>query len=343
MPAAAASDVLKNLKAGNYAPLYFLQGEEPYYIDAICHWVEQHAIAEHERGFNQVVIYGKDMDMARILTQAKRYPMMAERQVVIVREAQEIPNLNQSMGQQLLEAYAKAPLSSTILVFAHKHKTLDNRKTLAKALDKAGALVACDKIKDNMLPGWITQEAKDRHLKLDPDANQALVESIGNDLTRLANELEKLSLNVKDGQAITASMVEQFVGFSREFTVWELQRVLSQRQLGKAIRIVRFFAADPKNHPIIPIITILFNFFSKVLIAHSLPDKSENGIASGLGVNYYAAKDYVTAMRTFSPQHLVYIIHQIRLADGRSKGIGAGLMTDLAIMEELVASIAGVA
>lgn len=341
MPRAAA-DVLKELKSGKYQPLYFLQGDEPYYIDAICHYIEQHGIAEHERGFNQVVLYGKDMDMARILTQARRFPMMAERQVVIVREAQEISNLNQAVGQQLLESYAKSIVPSTILVFAHKNKTLDGRKGLAKVLDKEGYLIVADKVKDSALAGWISQEAKERQLQVQPEAVQLLAEYIGTDLSRISNELEKLSVNVPAGQAVSPAMVEQFVGFSREFTIWELQRVLGQRQLAKAVRIVRYFAADPKGHPIIPMIAALFNFFSKVLIAHSLPDKSERGLASGLGINPYQARDYTSAMRTFSPQHLTYIIHQIRLADGRSKGLDAGIINDQGIMEELVAAICGV-
>lgn len=340
--ATAAQDVIKQLKAGQFAPLYFLQGEEPYFIDAIAEIVEQTAIAEHERGFNQVILYGKDHDMARILTNARRYPMMAERQVVIVKEAQEIPNLNQAAGQALLESYAKQPQQSTILVFCHKHKTLDSRKTLAKTLDKHAVLVNSEKVKEQKLPDWISGYAKDKRLNLAPDAVQALAESIGTDLSQIASELDKLSINVKEGQVITADMVEKFVGFSREFTVWELQRTLAQRKLAKAIRIVRFFAQDPKSHPIIPMIAVLFNFFSKVLVAHASPDKTEGGLASALGVAPFQVRDYQAAMRTFSPTHLMYIINQIRIADGRSKGIGANLMDDQAIMEELVAAIVGV-
>lgn len=340
--ATTPQDVLKAIKARQFAPLYFLQGEEPYFIDAITDLIERTAIAEHERGFNQVVMYGKDQDMARILTQAKRYPMMAERQVVIVKEAQEIPNLNQAMGQQLLEAYAKQPLPSTILVFAHKNKVLDGRKNLAKVLEKQAVLVLSEKIKDNKLPDWIMGYARDNGMSLAPDAVQALAEAIGTDLSRMANELDKLSLNVSAGESITAPMVERFVGFSREYTVWELQRTLAARNLSKSIKIIRFFAADAKAHPIIPTISVLFSFFSKVLVAHASPDKTEAGLARILGVSPYQAKDYVAAMRTFQPTHLHYIIEQIRLADCRSKGIDSGLMSDLAIMEELVAAIIGV-
>lgn len=337
-----AQEALKAIKAGKFEPLYFLQGEEPYYIDAICSLIEQTALAEHERGFNQTVVYGKDMDMARILTNARRYPMMAERQVVIVKEAQEISNLNHATGQQLLESYAKSPTPSTILVFAHKNKELDKRKALYKALDKHATLITSEKIRESSLMGWIADYAVEKKLKLNQEAIQALAEAIGADLTRIANELDKLSINLKAGDQITAQMVEQYVGFSREYSVWELQRTLAQRNLAKSMRIVRFFGADPKSHPIIPMIAVLFNFFSRVLVTHQYQNQPESSIAAALHVSPYQVKDYLTARRTFNIDHLRYIIRQIRVADARSKGMEAGLYSEQAIMEELVASIIGI-
>ncbi|MCU0353812.1 MAG: DNA polymerase III subunit delta [Cytophagales bacterium] len=328
--------VIEKLNKREFAPVYFLQGDESYYIDQITEFIENHALPEHDRGFNQVVCYGKDVNMGTVITQARRFPMMAERQVVIVKEAQEITDLARDEAQKLLESYVQQPLPSTILVFAHKHKTLDGRKPLTKTLDKHAVLVEAKKLYDNKLPDWILHYAKSKNYRMQPPAAQLLADHIGNDLNRLANEMDKLMLNVPSGSEISPTHIQQFIGISKDYNVFELQSALIQRNVLKANQIIRYFEANPKNHPTIMVVVTLFGFFSKVLLAHAATDRSESGLAAALGINPYFARDYLAALRNYPYPKVVRIIHYLRQADLQCKGVEAGSISESDILRDLV-------
>ena len=328
--------VIEKLNKREFAPVYFLQGDESYYIDQITDFVENHALPEHDRGFNQVVCYGKDVNMGTVITQARRFPMMAERQVVIVKEAQEITDFAREEAQKLLESYVQNPLPSTILVFAHKHKTLDGRKPLTKTLDKHAVLVEAKKLYDNKLPDWILQYAKSKNYRMQPPAAQLLADHIGNDLNRLANEMDKLMLNVPAGSEISPAHIQQFIGISKDYNVFELQSALIQRNVLKANQIIRYFEANPKSHPTIMVVVTLFGFFSKLLLAHAATDRSESGLAAALGINPYFARDYLAALRNYPYPKVVRIVHYLRQADLQCKGVEAGSISECDILRDLV-------
>ena len=334
--AQAAESVLKDLKAGRYAPVYFLQGDEPYFIDQIATYIEKHALAEAEKGFNQVVMYGKDADVTAILNNARRYPMMAERQVVIVREAKDVADLNRQEGQQMLETYVKNPLPSTVLVFCHKYKTLDGRKSLTKTLDKHAIVVTTKKLYDNQLPDWISTYVTNAGFAIERKAAFMLTEYIGNDLERLSNEIDKVLINFKEKVQIDAALIQKYVGISKEYNVFELQKALAVRDVVKANRIVQYFEANPKNHPVIPMIAMLFSFYSRLLLIHHSGERSDAGVARLLKINPFFAKEYLLAIQKYNLPLVIRNIHFLRLADLQSKGVDSGGMTEGQLLKELV-------
>jgi DNA polymerase III subunit delta len=328
--------ILEQLRKGQFAPVYFLQGEEPYYIDLIADYIEANALQEHEKGFNQVVIYGKDVDVATVLLQAKRFPMMSERQVVIVKEAQSIQDLEKEESVKQLEAYLQRPLPSTILVFCHKYKSLDGRKALGKAVAKQAVLLTTKKLYDNQVPAWVSQYIKSKGLQASQQAVVMLSEFIGADLSRLSNEIDKLLINLKPGQAIDEQVVQENVGISKEYNIFELQSALIAQDALKANRIIHYFEANPKNNPLIPNLYLLFSFFTKLLCLHQQTDKSEAGLRKSLGAQAWKVKDYAHAMRVYPLSRVVDIIHYVRLADLQVKGITGGAMSEAEILRELV-------
>jgi DNA polymerase III subunit delta len=328
--------VLKEIKAGRLAPIYFLQGDEPYYIDQIAGYIEQHILSEAEKGFNLMVLYGKDAPMASVLNQARRFPIMSERQVVIVKEAQEIPDLNKEEGKRMLESYVKNPLPSTILVFSHKYKTLDGRSALAKVLDKHAVVVNTKKLWDNQLPDWIENYIKSTGNAVDPKAAYMLAEYIGNDLSRLANEVQKLLLNFTEKVKIDPAMVQKYVGISKEYNTFELQKALAVRDVVKANQIIQYFEGNPKSNPAILVIAFLFSYFTKLLLLHHQKAYQEGEVARVLGMHPFIAKEYLPALRNYPPQKVVDNIGWIQQADLQSKGIEGGSMSDGQILKELV-------
>ncbi|GAB3201062.1 DNA polymerase-3 subunit delta [Pontibacter aydingkolensis] len=331
--------ILEQLKQRQFAPVYFLQGEESFYIDTIAEYIEQNALQEHEKGFNQVVVYGKDVDVATVLLQAKRFPMMSDRSVVIVKEAQSIQDIEKEEGMKQLEAYLQNPLPSTILVFCYKHKTLDGRKSLAKIIGKHAVLLTTKKLYDNQVPAWVTNYLKQKSIKATPQAVQLLSEYIGSDLSRLANEIDKLLINLKPGTTIDEGVVQENVGISKEYNIFELQAALISRDPLKANRIIHYFESNPKSNPLIPNLSMLFNFFTKLLMLHTQADKSEAGMKKSLGSQAWKIKDYVQAMRAYPPQRCIDIIHYIRTSDLQVKGITGGDMSEVAILTELIFKI----
>lgn len=331
--------VLKDLKRGKFAPVYFLHGEEPYFIDKITHYIENHAIPEHDRGFNQVVIYGKDSSVSAIINNAKRFPMMADRQVVIVKEAQQIHDLGKEAGDTLLINYLKNPLPSTILVFAHKHKSLDGRKGLAKVLDQTAVLVKSDKVPEYKLSPYINAYIEEKGFQIDPKACQVLAESIGNNLEVLTNEIDKMLINFSDPVTITTDHIQKYVGISKEYNVFELTKALSYRDVGKANAIIRYFGQNPKGNPIIPIISVVYTHFERLLLIYANKNLGEKEYAGILKVNPYFVKEYLTASKNYSLGKIIDIIGYLKEADLRSKGVDAPSVEEPQILKELVFKI----
>ncbi len=328
--------VLGDLKQGNFAPVYFLQGTEPFYIDAISDFIEKHAIPEHEKGFNQIILYGKDITIPTLLSNARRFPMMAEKQLVLVKEAQEIPDFNKEEGIKLLTDYIQNPVASTLLVFCYRNKTLDNRKAITKLLDKNATMVVTKKLYDNQIPDWISNFVQSKGYKIGHKAVFMISEFIGNNLQRISNEIDKLLVNFDDIREITAEDVEKYIGVSKEYNVFELQKALTQKNVLKANQIVHYFAANPKDNPLIPTIALLFSFFSKLLVAHHTKDKSDRNLASVLKVNPYFVKDYKLAIKNYTLLHVINNIHHLNQADLHAKGIQVGTVNDNQILKELV-------
>jgi DNA polymerase-3 subunit delta len=290
--------IIKDLQAGIFAPVYFLQGEEPFFIDTIVEYIEQHALEESQKSFNQLVLYGKDAGLVDIIGAARRYPMMGERQVVIVKEAQEIKEWTKEDKQTLVINYLENPLPSTILVFAHKHKSIDKRTKLGKNLEKHTIFLSTKKIYDNQVPSWIEAFCQSQGLSIDKDAVMLLSENIGNNLNRLGNEIKKLSMNITDG-VITKKMIEQFIGISKDYNVFELQKAIGARNKGKAMKIVHYFSANPGSNPLVLIIFGLFGYFSKLLIIHHQGASDKNTVARLIGVNPFFAGEYMAASRNY--------------------------------------------
>ena len=331
--------VLKALRKQEFAPVYFLQGDEPYYIDRIADYIEENVLSESERGFNQIVMYGKDVDVSAILNNAKRYPMMSDRQVVIVREAQDVSDFNIKQGQQQMEAYLKNPMPSTILVFCYKYKNIDGRKALGKLLDKHAILVESKKMYDNQLPDWIARYVKDKGLQIEDKAVQMLADYIGNNLERLTNEIEKVLINYRQGDEegkITPAIIQKYIGISKEYNVFELQKALAVKDVLKANRILKYFEANQKANPIIPIIALLFTFYTKLLLVHQASDKSERGLAAVLKINPFFAREYKVASVNYPLPKVIRNIHHLRLADQYAKGIDNQVGADSQILKELV-------
>lgn len=332
---ASVKKIMTDLKAGKYAPAYFLQGEATFYIDMIANYIEEHALPPAEKGFNQVVVYGKDAAMATILTHARRFPMMAEKQVVIVKEAQEIQDINKESGSKLLLDYLKNPVPSTILVFCHKHKSLDKRKELGKKIEQYTTALTCKKIYDNQLPEFVGEYAREKKITIDDRAVMALCEYVGNDLHRLANEIDKL-LIAAQGNNITVEQVMNGVGVSKEYNIFELQKALIRKDTLLANKIVNYFEANTRKNPVIPVVAFLFSFFSKLLAASQCTDKSEKGLVSALKISPYAAKDYLSALRQYPAEKIVFTIASLKDADLKLKGVNSGSDSEGQILRELI-------
>ena len=272
-------EIARELKNRIYKPVYYLMGEESYYIDRISEYIAQTVLNENEKEFNQTIVYGADTDIATVINAAKRYPMMSKYQVVIVKEAQNIKNIEE------LVYYLQKPLDSTILVLCHKHGTLDRRKKLAAEIEKVGVLFESKKIKDAQLPGFISSYLKRRSVEIEPKASEMMAEFVGADLSRMAGELEKLIITLPRGQKrITPEQIERNIGISKDYNNFELRNALVAKDVFKANQIIKYFEENPKTNPLQMTLSVLFNFFSNLMLAYYAPDKSEQGIANQLGL-----------------------------------------------------------
>jgi len=314
------NQLITDIKGGKIAPIYFLMGEEAYYIDVISDYIESYVLQEEEKGFNQMVLYGKEVSIQDIVSNSKRYPMMAERQVIIVKEAQ---NLTKTI-EQLVE-YAKNPQPTTVLVFNYKYKTLDKRKTLYKALSKTAVVFESKKIYEDKIPNWIQSFLKSKQISITPKAALILTEFLGTDLSKIANELNKLEIVVGAKKEITPELIEENIGISKDFNNFELQKALGNLDHKKAYQIVYYFAQNPKQHPFVLTISILYMYFSKLMTLHTVRDRNPSTIAKALGVNPYFVNDYIAVSRNFPMKRISGVLETLRTYDTKSKGVGANL------------------
>ena len=325
-------EIARNLKSKIYAPVYFLMGEEDYYIDRIADYILEHVLTVTEKEFNQTVLYASDTDIATVINAAKRYPMMSKYQVLVVKEAQNLKNLEE------LSYYLKKPMPSTILVICYKHGSLDKRKKLTVELDKAGVLFESKKLKDAQLPGFITSYLKRKQVEIEPKASEMMAEFVGTDLNRMAGELEKLIITLPKGQRrITPEQIERNIGISKDFNNFELRNALIEKDVFKANQIVKYFEENPKNNPLQVTLAVLFNFFSNLMLAYYAPEKNEQGIAAQLSLRSpWQARDYQAAMHRYTGVKVMRIIEAIRQCDVRSKGVGNASISDGELLRELV-------
>jgi len=335
-------EIINELQNKIYRPVYFLMGEESFFIDEITDFISNHLLNDIEKEFNQTIAYGRDIDLATLISYAKRFPMMANYQVVIIKEAQNIKNLipeSNEKDKHLLEAYIENPLKSTILVICYKYKTIDRRKSFAKLVEKNGILFNSEKLFENQLPAWIQSFLKKRNYTIRPEAAVLLSEYLGSDLSKIANELSKLAINVAEGTEITPIHIEQNIGISKDFNVFELQRALGKKDSYKSYQIVNYFAANIKENPNVKTIPILCTFFSKILLFHYTPDKSKNNVCSVLSVNPYFFSEYQAAAKNYPLNKTKKIISLLRKYDLKSKGVENASISDGELLKELIFQI----
>ena len=328
-------EIARDLKNRVYKPVYYLMGEESYYIDRISDYIAQTVLTEEEKEFNQTVLYGADTDVATIINAARRYPMMSEYQVIVVKEAQNVKKMEE------LSFYLKSPWASTILVICHKHGVLDRRKKLAAEIEKVGVLFESKKIKDTQLPGFISSYLKRKSVDIEPKASEMMAEFVGTDLSRMAGELEKLVLTLPKGETrITPEQIERNIGVSKDYNNYELRSALVTRDVLKANKIIKYFEENPKTNPIQTTLSVLFGFFSNLMLAYYAPEKTEQGIANQLLLKSSCqAREYMAAMRVYSGVKCMQIIGEIRYCDAKSKGVDNSSLSDEDLLRELVYKI----
>lgn len=322
--------ILKEIKAGSYSPVYFIQGEETFYIDKLEEALRKHVLQDHERDFNETIFYGKDADANDILNACKRFPMMAERQLVLVKEAQDLKNWER------LENYIENPLDSTILFLGYKYKTLDKRKKITKLLLSSGVFLTSNKLRDYELAPWIVSNIKTYGFSIAEKEAHILAEHIGSDLGQFHSVFNKLKQLLPKGSKINTEVIQQHVGISKEYNIFELSDAILKRDVLKSQKIIQYFKANPKAAHIIPVISNLYTLFTRLLNCHYAQDKSPNGLMKAAGLNYYAAQQYQKAVQIYSVGKLVKNISILREYDMKSKGMGAANPDNGNLMQELI-------
>jgi DNA polymerase-3 subunit delta len=310
-------EIISDLKKRIFKPVYFLAGEEPYYIDLITEYIQENVLPEDEKAFNQIILYGDDTNIAAIIDTARRFPMMSSHQVLIIKEAQSLKKLDE------LNIYLEKPLLSTILVFSYKYNTIDKRTKLYKTLESHGLYFESPRIRDYLIPAWIERYLMVKGIKTDPSASAMLTEYLGTDLHKIVNELDKLIITLPPGKPIiTTTLIEKNIGISKDYNNFELQKAIGEKNILKANMIVHYFADNPKDNPITLSIASLFGFFSKLLTFHYLTDKSKNNVASVLKINPFFVKEYENSASKYNVAKTVQIISLLRTYDMKSKGYG---------------------
>ena len=326
--------ITKDIKAGIFKPIYFFMGEETYYIDKLTSYIEDNVLTEEEKGFNQMVLYGRDTSIEEIVSNAKRYPMMADKQVVVVKEAQEL-----SRTIDKLEAYAENPQLTTILVFAYKYKTLDKRKKVTKLLDKVGVVFESKKLYENQVGDWIKRILASSKYAIEPKAAAMLVEFLGTDLSKISNELDKLKIILPQGHTISANDIEENIGISKDYNNFELRKAIGEKNQLKAYKIISYFSQNSKDNPIVVTTGLVFGFFSQLLQYHGLKDKSKANVAKVLKVNPYFLSDYDIAIRNYPMRKVSAIVSSLREIDVKSKGVGANAVSQHDLLKEMLIHI----
>ena len=326
--------IVADIKKGIIKPIYFLMGEEPYYIDAISDYIEKNVLAEEEKGFNQMILYGRDVTIDDIVGNAKRYPMMAERQIVIVKEAQDL-----SRTIEKLVDYASNPQPSTVLVVNYKYKKIDKRKNLYKTIKKSGVVFESKKLYENQVSDWIRRVLSGQNYTISPKASQMLVEFLGTDLSKINNELGKLKIVLPEGTQISAEHIEQHIGISKDYNNFELRKAIGAVDTLKAFKIIKYFEDNPKDNPMVMTVSLLFSFFSQLLHYHGLNDKNPRSVASALKINPYFVNEYVTAARNFPMRKVSQVISMLREFDVRSKGVNSNAVPQGDLLKELLVRI----
>ena len=326
-------EIISSISNKDFHPIYFLMGEEPFYIDKISDYIAENVLESQEKDFNQSVLYGKEVDIAQIIAEAKQFPFGSTHRVVIVKEAQNIKNIED------LESYLNNPQPSTLLVICYKYKKLDKRKKFTKTLVKKALLFESKRLYDNQVPDWIAKYLTEKGHKIEEKASFMLAEFLGTELVNISNELDKLTLIVKKEEKITASIVEKNIGISKDYNIFEFQQALGSKNILKSNQIVNHFSANPKAHPLVVTLGMLFSFFQKIMTFHSLKDKSKNSVATELKVNPYFVNQYSIAAQNYSQSKLFDIFTHLKQYDLKSKGVNNASTKDGELLKELVYKI----
>ncbi len=327
-------EIISDLKKRIFKPVYFLAGEEPYYIDLITDYIEQNVLPDAEKSFNQLILYGEETSIPSVIETARRFPMMASHQVVIVKEAQSLKKVED------LIIYLEQPLKSTILVLNYKYKVIDKRTKFFKALETHAVYFESSRLRDYQVPAWIEKYLMTKGIKTDPRASALLTEYLGTDLHKIVNELDKLIITLPAGKpVINTQQIEKNIGISKDYNNFELQKAVGEKNILKANMIVRYFAGNPRDNPITLTIASLFSHFSKILTYHYLPDKSKNNVAAALKVNPYFVKDYEISASKYNLSKTVQVISLLRIYDMKSKGYGDLTSEPGDLLKELVYKI----
>jgi DNA polymerase III subunit delta len=329
------TELLKNLKSKKYAPVYLLQGEESYYIDVVTKYIEENVLSEAERAFNQVIMYGKDVNWQTVVDTARQLPFMGERKVVIIKEAQSMKDI-----AELLK-YCEKPVQNTLLVLCYKHGALDKRTKFAKFINETAVVMDANRLYDNQLPDWIMKYLTERSLNINIESATLLAESLGNDLPKIANELDKLALNVPPNSTINADIIQKYIGISKDFNVFELQTALAKRDTLKVFRIAQYFAANPRDNPLIKTLGSLYTYFSKVYIATTKTQSSDDDLAKALNIRFAKfAAEYRTAAQNFPRQKTERVLALLSEYDLKSKGVNrSSNTTEGDLLQELLIKI----
>ena len=326
-------EIISSISNKDFHPIYFLMGEEPFYIDKISDYISDNVLESQEKEFNQSVLYGKEVDIAQIIAEAKQFPFGSTHRVVIVKEAQNIKNIDE------LESYLDNPQPSTILVICYKYKKLDKRKKFTKSLAKKALLFESKKLYNNQVPDWITKYLSEKGYKIEEKASFMLAEFLGTELSNISNELDKLMVIVKKEEKITANIIEKNIGISKDYNIFEFQQALGNKDILKSNQIVNHFSANPKAHPLVVTLGMLFSFFQKLMTYHSIKDKNKNNVATELKVSPYFVNQYSSAARNYSQSKLFDIFTHLKQYDLKSKGVNNTSTVDGDLLKELVYKI----
>lgn len=336
--ASSVNDILLKLKSNEYAPVYWLEGEEPFFMDQVSDYIEKNAIPEESKSFNLMVMYGKDVKVNDILMSARRFPMMSERQVVIVKEAKDIGDIKTEKGQELLNSYLENPTLSTILVFSHKYGKVDGRSSLSKSLKKNSEFLSTKRLYENQVSAWIQQYVRGLDRTISPHVAQIVVDHNGNDLEKITNEIAKIVEALPNENEINENAVYKYVGINKEFNNFEMINAVLLKDILKANQIANYYALNPRKHPIIPLLALMFSAFQKLLVVHQCKvlNLNDRDTAGKAGIPPFLIKEYLIGASNYSPGKVNSIIEEIHQSDLRSKGIDSPTFSDGELLRELI-------